>query len=58
MTEFLRSCSGRKQDFVLAMHAYKNKTRVSIPVMQMVAGRLNAMKKLQRSQPISPTQEE
>ncbi|MTI43190.1 cytochrome c [Roseibium hamelinense] len=30
-----------EEDFVLAMHAYKNKKR-SHPVMQMMAGRLNA----------------
>lgn len=30
-----------EEDFVIAMHAYKNKTR-SNPVMQMMAGRLNA----------------
>lgn len=30
-----------EEDFVLAMHAYKNKTRAH-PVMQMMAGRLNA----------------
>ncbi|GAA0783645.1 c-type cytochrome [Roseibium denhamense] len=30
-----------EEDFVLAMHAYKNKNR-SHPVMQMMAGRLNA----------------
>ncbi len=30
-----------EEDFVIAMHAYKNKTRDN-PVMQMMAGRLNA----------------
>ena len=30
-----------EEDFVIAMHAYKNKTRPN-PVMQMMAGRLNA----------------
>jgi cytochrome c len=30
-----------EEDFVIAMHAYKNKTRAH-PVMQMMAGRLNA----------------